>query len=276
MDDDYEHILLIKPDVFVYKIPPRTSISRAHRAADWTLDKPDWKGRLRLILKGTKCKLKLEDKENGKLFAECFVEKFPGNDVESVSDSSRYFVIKIKDTNSGRTAFIGIGFEDRGDSFDLNVALQDHFKRVEQEEAISQSKDDDTPKIDLSLKEGQTIKVNLNISKKSGASRPKAKADLGGSIGLLPPPPGNLQSHKDNSSKIKKINCPSDDILLFDDLSNETTSKGTFNDDSLAEFDGLKVANAKPPNNDDWSNFESFKPSNNQDNPDQTSNWATF
>lgn len=29
---------------------------------------------------------------------------------------------------TGRSAFIGIGFGDRGDAFDFNVALQDHFK----------------------------------------------------------------------------------------------------------------------------------------------------
>jgi hypothetical protein len=32
--------------------------------------------------------------------------------------------------DTGRKAYIGIGFADRSDSFDLNVALQDHFKQV--------------------------------------------------------------------------------------------------------------------------------------------------
>ena len=32
---------------------------------------------------------------------------------------------------AGRHAFIGMGFTDRGDSFDFNVALQDHFKYVD-------------------------------------------------------------------------------------------------------------------------------------------------
>ena len=39
----------------------------------------------------------------------------------------KYFFIII----AGRHAFIGMGFTDRGDSFDFNVALQDHFKYVD-------------------------------------------------------------------------------------------------------------------------------------------------
>lgn len=31
---------------------------------------------------------------------------------------------------AGRAAFIGMGFADRGDSFDLLVSIQDHFKYV--------------------------------------------------------------------------------------------------------------------------------------------------
>lgn len=37
-------------------------------------------------------------------------------------------VLHVHLLSTGRSAFIGVGFGDRGDAFDFNVALQDHFK----------------------------------------------------------------------------------------------------------------------------------------------------
>ncbi|GBN03548.1 Adaptin ear-binding coat-associated protein 1 [Araneus ventricosus] len=82
---------------------------------------------MRIVSKGKKCFIKLEDKNSGELFAKAPIDKYPGIAIEPVTDSSRYFVLRIEDDN-GRAAFIGIGFADRGDSFDLNVSLQEHFK----------------------------------------------------------------------------------------------------------------------------------------------------
>ena len=90
----------------------------------------------------------------------CFVL---GVAIEPVSDSSRYFVLRIQDDN-GRSAFIGIGFGDRSDSFDFNVALQDHFKYVKNEEARLKEKEDPKPQLDLGFKEGETIKINMKIT----------------------------------------------------------------------------------------------------------------
>ncbi|KAF0024174.1 hypothetical protein F2P81_022976 [Scophthalmus maximus] len=163
-EGEYESILCVKPDVNVYRIPPRAS-NRAYRAADWKLDAPDWSGRLRITAKGKVAFIKLEDKISGELFAQAPVNEYPGVTVETVSDSSRYFVLRIQD-ESGRSAFIGVGFGDRGDSFDFNVALQDHFKWVKQEDEISKSAQlgDSGPKLDLGFKEGQTITLNIGAS----------------------------------------------------------------------------------------------------------------
>ncbi|KAF2974960.1 hypothetical protein EK904_007053 [Melospiza melodia maxima] len=160
---EYESVLCVKPDVNVYRIPPRTS-NRGYRASDWKLDHPDWTGRLRVTSKGKTAYIKLEDKVSGELFAQAPIDQYPGIAVETVADSSRYFVIRIQD-GTGRSAFIGIGFTDRGDAFDFNVSLQDHFKWVKQETEISkESQEADTrPKLDLGFKEGQTIKLNIGI-----------------------------------------------------------------------------------------------------------------
>ncbi|XP_020024434.1 adaptin ear-binding coat-associated protein 2 [Castor canadensis] len=192
----YESVLCVKPEVHVYRIPPRAT-NRGYRASEWQLDQPSWSGRLRITAKGQVAYIKLEDRTSGELFAQAPVDQFPGSAVESVTDSSRYFVIRIEDGN-GRRAFIGIGFADRGDAFDFNVALQDHFKWVKQQcEFAKQAQNpDEGPKLDLGFKEGQTIKINIaNMKKKEGAAgTPRARPASTGGLSLLPPPPGGKTS----------------------------------------------------------------------------------
>nr|XP_060633970.1 adaptin ear-binding coat-associated protein 1 isoform X1 [Anolis sagrei ordinatus] len=187
---EYESILCVKPDVSVYRIPPRAS-NRGYRASDWKLDQPDWTGRLRITSKGKVAYIKLEDKVSGELFAQAPIDQYPGIAVETVTDSSRYFVIRIQDGN-GRSAFIGIGFGDRGDAFDFNVSLQDHFKWVKQESEISKESQetDNRPKLDLGFKEGQTIKLNIGNMPSKRGGQPKPRTTGSGGLSLLPPPPG--------------------------------------------------------------------------------------
>lgn len=72
----------------------------------------------------------------------------------------------IKFTTSNILNFVFIcNIQDRSDSFDFNVALQDHFKYVKNEEALQKEKTDPPkPQLDLGFKEGETIKINMKIT----------------------------------------------------------------------------------------------------------------
>ncbi|KAM6313100.1 adaptin ear-binding coat-associated protein 2 [Podargus strigoides] len=262
-EEDYEAVLCVKPSVHVYRVPPRAS-NRGYRAAEWQLDQPAWSGRLRITAKGKMAFVKLEDKTSGELFAQAPVEQFPGIAVESVTDSSRYFVIRIEDGN-GRRAFIGVGFVDRGDAFDFNVALQDHFKWVRQQSELARQAEnpDQGPKLDLGFKEGQTIKLNIaNMKKKEGAmgnTRPRPAGP--GGLSLLPPPPGG-----------KSAVCPSGERPSS--LSTPTQLPGTPITDSLLSWPQPAAAPSAAAS-DVWGDFA--KASGSASNQSQTnSGWVQF
>ncbi|XP_075155801.1 NECAP-like protein CG9132 [Haematobia irritans] len=244
---EYESVLLVKPEVFIYKIPPRAN-NRGYRAADWNLGEPTWTGRMRLAAKGTALNLKLEDKTSGALFANCPIDTYPGVAIESVSDSSRYFVIRVQDDN-GRSAFLGLGFGDRSDSFDLNVALQDHFKWVKNQEQIEKEKTQPKQELDLGFKEGETIKINMRITKKDGSDGPSRTKAKPGS-GILPPPPGGLG----------KIAPP-------------PSAAGT-----VRQSPGTSPAHRVSGNATEWSEYTSAgsAPAQNQQQSSSNANWVQF
>merc|ERR1712176_803917 len=101
--------------------PPAAS-SAGHKAEDWK--KPIFKGSLRVLARGKLLFIRMIDASSGDLFAQCEIPKGEHEKyVEPVTDSSRYFVLKI--TNGQRHAFIGFGFSDRNDAFDFKCCLND-------------------------------------------------------------------------------------------------------------------------------------------------------
>ncbi|RKP07826.1 adaptin ear-binding coat-associated protein 1 NECAP-1, partial [Thamnocephalis sphaerospora] len=153
----------------VYRLPPRTR-SGGHRAEEWGLDHPLWQGRLRVLAVGKRCFIRLEDTNTGELFAEGpYTPK--GNTVEPTLDSSRYFVLRVEDAGKStrdrclprRHAFLGIGFRERSDAFDLTATLQDVARQHDTTSATNANKPAKAspPSVDYTLKEGETISLSI-------------------------------------------------------------------------------------------------------------------
>ncbi|KAK4046525.1 hypothetical protein OIO90_006537 [Microbotryomycetes sp. JL221] len=211
MNSDYETVLFVSRECYVYRIPPRAS-SEGYRAANWgDMGQPLWKGRIRVVEQGadvpSKCFIRLEDSNSGELFALTPYQPTKQNSyggVEPVLDSSRYFVLTVVDQSSGQRAYLGMGFPERTESFDFNVALQDWSKRQHPPAALASNETSSTgpsPHIpaggskDFSLKPGETlnIKIGGSSTKKKVSEGNLMGSDQTSSIGggsfLLPPPP---------------------------------------------------------------------------------------
>ncbi|KAJ7112384.1 adaptin ear-binding coat-associated protein 1 [Mycena crocata] len=201
MDDEIESILYIGREVSVFKIPPLKA-NEGHRAGEWgDLSTPLWKGRLRIVEKSAGAALLFEDASTGELFAKAEYDPTRPS-VEAVLDSSRYFVVRVED--AGKKAYIGMGFQERTDSFDFNVALQDYTKRRKAALNPPTASDEPSPHIpagpkkDYSLKEGQTFSIAIpgRASKATtsgvlSSGTAASSGSSGGGVPLLPPPPSS-------------------------------------------------------------------------------------
>jgi len=223
-DDDVEtefvQELLKFTEIFVYKVPPLTSVQTGHRAETWGLEKPFATCTMKVLAKGDTVMLQLFSIEKaGQLVAACPIA-LEGDQtleywVEPVKDSGRYFVIRMVDNKSKKQALLGIGFRERTPAFEFQEALGHHFRRVmrargivnkdevedpslaadhpdeDEDEVHSTKKVEAKPAIDLSLK--APIKINLKGAK-ANANAPATSTP--GFNSVAPPPVATSQSKK--------------------------------------------------------------------------------
>lgn len=176
--DAIKRVLFIASSVHVYNIPPLTS-NKGYLAAHWTADsnkRQIFTARLRVLEtaipdpdggESLSTEILLEDPATGQLFAGA-----PYTDagaVEAALDSGRFFAVRVVG-DGGRKAVLGIGFEERGEAIDFGITLQEVRKvqgidvetgRKGLAEKKAVGKELVKEKKDLSLKEGETIHVDI-------------------------------------------------------------------------------------------------------------------
>lgn len=165
--------------------------------------------------------------------------------VEQVLDSSRFFAVRVQG-EGGRKAVLGIGFEERSEAFDFSVALQEVRKTLGIEEqggggkpiAAGMKKESEKSEVkrDFSLKEGETITVNIG-GRGAGRRTPRKSEEserglggfslppppVGASMGSFLPPPPSAQEVKaqkrlsQNNMEAPSLPEPSAEELGFDD-----------------------------------------------------------
>jgi len=201
----------------MYKVPPRVGLGTRYFADTWNTDSPT--ATVELVLKANEEFLVLQFLKESQMVAESppiplrEVNKTKSLDafVEKVADSSRNFVVPVKEPGGAgrRTLLVGIGFRERQPAFDFLSAVYDRVKLAQRHEQLDKAKalepkDDDgnadgTPGTDYSLK-GRIV-VNLKGAGAGAGSGSQGAGAVAGAVGagalsggalgfkLEPPPP---------------------------------------------------------------------------------------
>ena len=191
----------------MYKVAT-THSSRGFCAGDWGLDKPLATCTCIVKSRGEEAAIQLFDNKskgqnNRKMLAQSIVvlEADATSDkskiewyCESVTDSSRYFVLKVQNPRDPtKVASLGIGFRQKESAYSFTAALQDHAKYVRRvREAATfdtnAAKKAKEPAKDMTLAgvlgDGGKIKINVKITKKKKKKKKKDKSGASG-MGLL-------------------------------------------------------------------------------------------
>ncbi|KAF2994505.1 hypothetical protein E8E13_002575 [Curvularia kusanoi] len=257
-----QRVLFIAPKVHVYQIPPATS-TKGYQASTWTANNNKlqiFTARLRIIetsIPAPEPSSSSDDEENEKVSTTILLEDSKSGDlfaaapytspraVEQALDSSRFFAITV--VGEGRKAVLGMGFEERSEAFDFSIALQDARKALGFDNANnnsnnntsgpgrkSQKEEPGAQQRDFSLKEGETISINLGglkargrraAAEKSPDQRQSEHEALfsiapppgAGGAPLLPPPPSAKSVKEERRRSRQNFEQPTAQELGFDD-----------------------------------------------------------
>lgn len=162
---------------FVYQVPPATT--SGHRAETWNVETPLAEVCVTLIRDGEDhASVRLLDPKTNELWAECPISIPLHTCVERVIDSSRYFVIRVVDSQTSKHAFIGLGYAERevaGDFYGALIDYQHYMERKQRAESMSRGEmegvGDQGHGSDghgLGLSSNVTLKLNPNHSHSGG------------------------------------------------------------------------------------------------------------
>lgn len=207
-DSAIQRVLFVCPKVHVYQIPPLTS-TKGFSAGSWTAPpRPTaqqiFTARIRVIetslASNIKADIVLEDPKTGDLFA---AAPYTSPAVlQQALDSSRFFAIRVVG-DGGMKATLGMGFEERSEAFDFSITLSEVRKVLGMDPAGASgpaTKVVEEPKQDFSLKEGESITVNIGGRGRRVREEKRDQEDDNAALFSLrpPPPPGNGNDHDAN------------------------------------------------------------------------------